>query len=328
MARINKVTIYEFAIGMGPTLFSWKSKKYDTKYALRLFPIGGFVSMAGEDGESDDENAFNKKNFFQRFLILFAGPAMNIILGIILTFAMLLSSAIINRTEDRLGLLPTNVIHQFSENATSNTQNGLMPKDKVIKVGNVRVWTGQDLSYEVMHQGYKSVDITVIRDGKKIVLENISFGTFSEEGAVFGSVDFRVYGEKSTVWNLIRHTIHNSFSMIKWVWDGIIDLITGRFGLNAISGPVGITEQIGESAKKGSTDFLYLISLISINLGVMNLIPYPALDGGRLLFLTIEGITRKKIPTNVEAAIHSIGLMILFGFMIFVTFKDIFKLFA
>ena len=129
-ARLSKVTIYEFAIGMGPTIVSWNSKKYDTKYALRLFPIGGFVSMAGEDGESDDENAFNKKPFWKRFAILLSGPAMNIILGFILTFAMLLSSAITNRTDEHLGLLTSNQIHSFDENATSNKgENGnyLMP---------------------------------------------------------------------------------------------------------------------------------------------------------------------------------------------------------
>ena len=229
-ARLSKVTIYEFAIGMGPTLFSWKSKKYDTKYALRLLPIGGFVSMAGEDGESDDENAFNKKPFWKRFLILLSGPAMNVILGFILTFAMLLSSAIVNKTDERLGLLPSNVIHSFEENATSNGENGLLPKDEIIKVGNVGIHTGNELSYEIMHQGYKSVDITVIRDGQKIVLENVSFGTFSEEGVEFGNVDFYLYGERSTFWNLTKHTFFNSCSMIKMVWDSIIDLITGRFG--------------------------------------------------------------------------------------------------
>lgn len=330
-ARLSKVTIYEFAIGMGPTILSWKSKKYDTKYALRLFPVGGFVSMAGEDGESDDENAFNKKPFWNRFAILLSGPAMNIVLGFILTFAMLFSSAIVNRTDERLGLLSTNVIHSFDAEATSNQgENGnfLKPLDKVIKVGHVRVYTGNELSYEIMHQGYKSVDITVERDGERVVLNDISFVTFNEEGVEFGQIDFYVYGERSTFWNLLRHTFHNATSMIKWVWDGVVDLITGRFGFDALSGPVGITEQIGESAKAGSTNFLYLISLITINLGVMNLLPIPALDGGRLLFLIIEGITRKKIPPKVETYIHMVGLLILFGLMIIVTFKDIIKLFV
>ena len=327
-ARLSKVTIYEFAIGMGPKLFSWKSKKYDTTYALRLFPIGGFVSMAGEDGESDDENAFNKKPFWKRFLILLVGPGMNIILGFVLTFAMLLSSAIEYRTDDgRLGQLAKTEIAVFEDNAISNTGDGLKVGDKVLKVGKVSVHTGNELVYEIMHQGYKSVDILVERDGEKKMLEDVSFGTFSEAGATFGSVDFYVKGEDSTLWNLTRHAFFNSCSMIKMVWDSLGDLITGRFGLDAVSGPVGITEQIGESAKAGSTNFLYMFALITINLGVMNLLPIPALDGGRLLFLLIEGLTRKKINPNVEAYIHFAGLVILFGIMILVTFKDILKLF-
>jgi regulator of sigma E protease len=240
---------------------------------------------------------------------------------------MLFSSAVVNRTDDGLGLLSTPIIHSFDENATSNREGGLMPNDKIVKVGNARINTGNQLSYEIMHQGYKSVDITVIRNGEKIILEDVSFGTFSESGVVFGSVDFYVYGERSTVINLLRHTFFNSCSMIKMVWDSLIDLITGRFGIEALSGPVGITEQIGESAKSGSTNFLYLISLITINLGVMNLLPFPALDGGRLMFLTIEGITRKKINPNVESYIHFVGIVILFGLMIFITFKDILNLF-
>lgn len=326
-ARLSKVTIYEFAIGMGPKLISWQSKKYDTKYALRLFPIGGFVSMAGEDGESDDENAFNKKSFWKRFMILFSGPAMNIVLGFILTFAMLFSSAIVNRTEDRLGLLSTNVIHSFDEGATSNSGNGLMPEDVVVKVGNVNIHTGNELSYEIMHQGYKKVDITVERNGQRILLEDVSFGTFSESGVEFGSVDFYVYGERSTFWNLTKHTFFSACSMIKMVWDSIIDLVTGRFGIDALSGPVGITEQIGESAKAGSTNFLYLIALITINLGVMNLLPLPALDGGRLFILLIEGITRKKINPKVESYIHFVGIVLLLGLMAFISFKDVLKLF-
>ena len=326
-ARLSKVTIYEFAIGMGPTLVSWQSKKYETKYALRLLPIGGFVSMAGEDGESDDENAFNKKPFWNRFFILLSGPAMNVILGFILTFAMLFSSAVVNRTDEGLGLLSTPIIHSFEEDATSNSEGGLMPKDKIVKVGNARINTGNELYYEIAHQGYKSVDITVIRNGEKIVVEDVSFGTFSESGVVFGSMDFYVYGERSTAINLLKHTYFNAGSMIKMVWDSLVDLVTGRFGVEALAGPVGITEQIGKSAKAGSTDFLYLIALITINLGVMNLLPFPALDGGRLLFLTIEGITRKKINPKVESFIHLVGITILFGLMILITFKDILNLF-
>ena len=326
-ARLSKVTIYEFAIGMGPTVFSWKSKKYDTKYALRLLPFGGFVSMAGEDGESDDENAFNKKPCWKRFIILAAGATMNIVLGFILILTMLTSSAIANRTEDRLGLLPSNTIHSFAENSISNSENGLMEGDKVVKVGNVSIHTGNELSYEVMHQGYKSIDLTVIRNGEEMILEDVVFGTFTESGAVFGQLDFYVYGERFNFGSLMKHTFFNSISTIKMVWDSLADMLGGRYGLDAVSGPVGITNQMVETAKSGATNFLYLVAVLTMNLGVMNLLPLPALDGGRLVFVLWEMITRKKPNPKVESAIHAAGFMVLMAFMIFIVFKDTIKLF-
>ena len=326
VARLSGITIYEFAIGMGPTLISWKSKKYDTKYSLRLLPMGGFVSMAGEDGESDDPNAFNKKPIWKRLLILFAGPGMNLILGFVLMLTMLTTQAFVNKTDDHLGYLSSNTIADFVENSTSNADNGLQKGDQIIKVGNVPIHTGTELFYEITHQGYKEIDLTVNRNGEKIRLQNVHFGTFTEEGIVFGSTDFIVYGERSTVFNLIKHSFFSSISAIKMVWDGVTDLIIGRYGVDALSGPIGITGQIGEAARQGIVTFLYFFAIITINLGVMNLLPFPALDGGRILFIAIEGITKKKINPNVESYIHFIGLMLLFALMIFVSFKDVLKL--
>ena len=326
VARLSGITIHEFAIGMGPTLVSWKSKKYDTKYSLRMLPMGGFVSMAGEDGESEDPNAFNKKPLWKRLLILFAGPGMNLLLGFILMLTMLTTQVFINKTDDHLGYLSSNTIADFIENSTSNSENGLMKGDKIIKVGNIPIHTGAELFYEVTHQGYKEIDITVNRDGQKIRLENVQFGTFTEEGIVFGSTDFIVYGERANVLNLLKHSFFSSVSAIKMVWDSITDLIVGRYGVDALSGPIGITGQIGEAARQGIVTFLYFFAIITINLGVMNLLPFPALDGGRILFIAIEGITKKKINPNVESYIHFIGLILLFALMIFVSFKDILKL--
>lgn len=326
-ARLSKVTIYEFAIGMGPTVFSWNSKKYDTKYALRLLPFGGFVSMAGEDGECDDENAFNKKPCWKRFIILAAGATMNIVLGFVLILTMLTTSAIANRTDERLGLLPSNTIHSFTENAVSNSENGLMPGDKVVKVGKVSIHTGNELSYEIMNQGYESLDLTVIRDGEKIVLHDVIFGTFAESGAVFGQLDFILYGERFTFLNLIKHTFYDSISTIKMVWDSLGDMLTGRYGIDAISGPVGITNQMVETAKAGASSFIYLSAMLTMNLGVMNLLPLPALDGGRIVFVLWEMVTRKKPNPKAESYIHAAGFMLLMAFMVFIVFKDIIQLF-
>ena len=240
---------------------------------------------------------------------------------------MLTTQAFVNRTEDQLGLLSLNVVHSFHENAVSNAEGGLLPGDEIIKVGRVSIHTGNELYYEISHQGYKELDLTVIRNGNEITLENVRFGTYSEQGVEFATVDFNVYGDYSTFWNLLKHTYYNSMSNIKMVWDSIFDLITGRFGVEALSGPIGITEQIGKAASIGVVNFLYFFSVITMNLGVMNLLPLPALDGGRLLILGAEAITRKKLPKNVEGYIHFVGIIVLFGLMIFVAFNDILKLF-
>ena len=283
--------------------------------------------MVGEDAESDDPNAFNKKAKWKRALILFAGSGMNILLGFVLTFTMLTTQAFINKNDDHLGLLSSNTIHSFKENAVSNADNGLRAEDKIIKVGHVSIHTGNELYYEISHQGYKELDLTVERDGEILLLENVRFGTETEQGVEFASVDFYVYGELSTIGNLLKHTFFNSMSNIKMVGDSILDLIIGRFGVEELSGPIGITEQLGKAASLGLVNFLYLFSIITMNLGVINLLPLPALDGGRLLILGIEAITRKKLPKNVEGYIHFIGIIILFALMIFVAFNDIIKLF-
>jgi regulator of sigma E protease len=202
-----------------------------------------------------------------------------------------------------------------------------MPGDRVVKVGNVSIHTGNELSYEIMNQGYKSLELTVIRNGEKVVLRDVVFGTFTESGAVFGQLDFMVYGEKFTFGSLMKHTLFNSLSTIKMVWDSLGDMLSGRYGLEAVSGPVGITNQMVETAKAGPTSFLYLVAVITMNLGVMNLLPLPALDGGRLVFVLWEMITRKKPSPKIESYIHAAGFMILMAFMVFIVFKDIIGLF-
>ncbi len=313
-ARICGVSVKEFAIGMGPTLFSWRSKKYETKYGLRLLPIGGFVSMVGEDEESDDTNAFCNKKIPQRMLIVVAGAVMNLLLGFILM-------AIIVFSQDAL---PSNVIAAFDENAISQQQ--LQLGDEVIKVGNARVHTGEELVYEVMNKGYEPIDLTVIRNEEKLVLKGVQFGTFSESGATFGSYDFKVKAENKNFGTLVKHTFFRSVSTVKMVYDSLFGLISGRFGIEAVSGPVGVVEVVGDAAKMGFGNLIYIVAVLTINLGVFNMLPFPALDGGRFLFLIIEAIRRKPINKNVESYINFAGIVILFAFMIFITCKDILKL--
>ena len=313
-ARLCGVSIKEFAIGMGPTLVSWNSKKYETRYAIRLLPIGGFVSMVGEDEESDSKDAFCNKSVFKRALIVIMGPLMNFVLGFLIMMVFVFSQP----------NLVSTTIAQFDDNAISNEK--LMVGDTVVKVEGTNVHTANDLLYEVMNKGYREVDLTVIRDNEKILLEDVEFPTFVENGTTFGNCDFKLYIEESNFANYFKHSFYRSCSTVKMVVDSLVGLLTGRYGLNSVSGPIGVADVVGDVAKANFLNIFYIVSVLSINLGVFNLIPFPALDGGRLLFLVIEAIRRKPINKNVESYINFIGIMLLFGLMIVVTFKDIIKL--
>ena len=314
-ARACNITVKEFAIGMGPKLFSRTSKKYGTVHSVRALPIGGYVSMEGEDEDSSDQNAFSNKPVWQRMLVVAAGPFMNIVLGIILTFAVVLSQ----------GTLYSTVVRSFSDKAMSNEK--LEIGDEIIKVGGTYVFSGNEVSYEIANQGYEPIDIVVRRDGQKIVVEDVSFGIYTEKGVDFGNMDFDVETIDKSFVNVIKQATTRCISTIKMIYDSLIGMITGRFGLDAVSGPVGVAETVGEAAKTDFRLFLYIGAILTMNLGVFNFIPFPALDGGRFAMLCIEAIRRKPIDRKIEGYINFAGLVILFGFMIFITCKDILNLF-
>ena len=313
-ARICGVTVKEFAIGMGPKLFSWTSKKSGTKYALRLLPIGGFVSMDGEDEDSENPDAFCNKSVPKRMLIVIAGAFMNILLGFILMFVLVFSQK----------TLLSNRIGAFNEGAVS--EGKLMLEDTVIKVDGTRTHTGNEVVYEIMNKGDKPIDIVVIRNGEKITVEEVTFPRFSESGVTFGDCDFRMYADEETFVNYVKHSYFRSLSTIKMVIDSLVNLLGGKYGMEAVSGPVGVTEVVGEAAKSSLPTLLYVVTVISINLGVFNLLPFPALDGGRFVFLALEAVRRKPIDKRIEAYVNFAGIIILFAFMILVTFKDVIKL--
>ncbi|MBQ4066716.1 MAG: site-2 protease family protein [Clostridia bacterium] len=316
-ARLFKVTVNEFAIGMGPKIFSKKSKKSGITYSFRAFPIGGFVSMAGEDEESDDPNAFNKKPVWQRLIITVAGAATNIIVGG-LVMAILVCSA-----PNSLG---GTTVAKFMDDAVSQ-EAGLQVGDRIVEVDGHNVHIADELMYTIMRLGIEPVDLTVIRDDEKLVLEDVEFPPMSSEGIAFGSNDFLVYAEEPTLANLAKHSFFKTTYTVKMIWESLYDLVTGRFGVEAVSGPVGVTEALTEAADTGVYSFTYLAVVISINLGVMNLLPFPALDGGRILFLLIEAIRRKPLKMEVEAYINFAGLVLLMILMVLICIKDVIGLF-
>ena len=326
-ARACKVTIHEFSLGMGKRLCGFTSKKTGIQYSLRLFPIGGYVAMAGEDedkeGEEDDPNAFNKKNVWQRLIILVAGAAMNVITGALAMLILVGGMTVAGYK------LPSTTVADFTPGASSYV-TGLETGDKILRVDGVRVHTGYDLSYEIMFNGYKPVDVVVERDGKEILIPQVVFPSGIEDGIELGSMDFYVLAGESSVGNVLKTTWFRSVSSIKMVFDSIKGIVTGRFTLASMSGPIGVSSAVADVASQPMAvwNILYLFALIAMNLGVMNMLPIPALDGGRVFFRIVE-ILRfgKPINPKFEATVHGVGMTLLLMATAVIAFKDMFQLF-
>ncbi len=318
-ARLFGVPVTEFAIGMGPKLFSWQGKK-GTRYALRALPIGGFVQMVGEEGTSDDPNGYDHLSPWKKIAVTAAGPIVNIVFAVIVMFALVISSSQLGST----------TISGFMQNSVSHSQ--LQLKDEIIQVGGVKVHTAEELYYEVMMQGNKPVDITVKRNGETVEIKGVIFNTLEDSGVVFGQADFTVSPlnglEDVTFFDYLYQAFYRSVNMVKMVFDSLWGMISGRFGMDAVSGPVGIVGVIGEVASVDFGALVNLIVMISMNLGIFNLLPIPALDGGRIVFHLIDGIAGKKvINKKVEDTIVGVTMMILLGFMLLITVKDVINLF-
>lgn len=319
-ARIFKVKVNEFAIGMGPKLISKKSKKSSTAYSLRLFPIGGFVSLEGEDENVDSDSSLSKKPWWQRFIILSAGSFMNIVTAIAVMFILLSLTSYYPSTyiADREGysVIEDSVLGEY----------GVQDRDKIVAIDGEKMKVWQDVSYKIMIDGIKPLDITIEREGEKILLEDVQFKTETVDGLLTGVVDFAPLYIKRSFKTLVYEAFYQSFSTVKMIYSSLIDLITGRYGIEAVSGPVGTVEVIAETAEQGIYSLMYLFVFISMNLGIFNLLPFPALDGGRLVFVIIEAIRRKPIPPEKEGLVHGIGMILLLGFMAVVVVSDVAKI--
>lgn len=331
VAKLCGVKVNEFALGMGPTIF--KFNKGETKYALRLLPIGGFCSMEGEDEDSSDNRAFVNKSVFKRILIVVAGAVMNLVLGFILIVVMISTDDAITST----------TIHSFYEKQTSegstvdatSKQTGLLEGDKIIEINGMSIFTVTDMSYQFQNDSDAVFDIVVKRDGKKVELSDV---TFDKTDSTM-HIDFIVVAEKLTPISVLKESCRQMVTFSRLIWISFADLITGQYKLNDLSGPVGIVNVIGdvvESQKDENNNIdwsalwanvLNIAAFITINVGIFNLIPFPALDGGRLLFLIIEAIRRKKIPPEKEGMVHLVGLALLMLLMIVITVNDIAKIF-
>ncbi len=322
-AKACNVKVNEFAIGMGPAIF--KKQKGETLYALRLLPIGGYCAMEGEDASSDDNRAFHKKKVWQRMIITVAGAVMNLILGLVVVFAMVASQDSFLSAQ----------VGGFNDNAVTS-QTGLKIGDKIIEVNGLSILTINDLSYALQTDSDGIFDMRVIRDENKLDLKDVKFKMNEDKNGKHSLViDFSVMPMDKTISSVTSQTFKTFASTARMIWISLGDLITGKFGLNDLSGPVGIVNVIGDVVSQPSSvpisdiiqDLLYLISFITINVGMFNLLPIPALDGGRILFLIVEAVRRKPIKPEKEGIVHFIGLAILLILMLIVTFNDIIKIF-
>ena len=301
---------------MGPQLFG--VTKGDTLYALRLFPIGGYVAMEGEDEESDREGAFNSVPVQNRISVVVAGAVMNMLLGFaVLCVLVCGQEAITSRT-----------VSSFYEGAMTQ-QTGLMVGDEIIAINGRKCYIANDVIYEFARTQNGTADFTVIRNGEKTELENVTFETYEDENGIKQMViDFTVLPVENNIPNMLKEAFNWTVSIARMVFLSLVDLVTGNVAINQMSGPVGIVSVVSDAVSYGIEPVLSILAMITINLGVFNLLPFPALDGGRLVFLLIEFITGRQVPQKYEAAINGLGMLVLLGFMAFVTFSDITKFFV
>lgn len=419
-AKRSGVQVNEFSLGMGPKIISFK--KGETQYSLRLLPIGGYCAMEGEDEESDNPRAFNNAKVWKRMIIIIAGAVMNILLGFIMMFVIVVQSPEYSST----------TVAQFYEFAYS-ANSGLKSGDTFVKINDYSIHTAQDISFAVATTKCKKVDgssvtiykedctsylyelyvsfytdktfvkenkkqivkihkiltegvhkinavntkseadklykeyydkmeiaagqvdykipdikerktrqrfvtdAEVIRDGKHVVLKNLEFYTFlkskdAKDPSV--TIDFSVKPIEKNFGTVIEQTGKQTVSTIRMVWSSIVGLIQGQFSFKDISGPVGAASAITQVASEGLkssfgdavNNILFVMMIITVNLGIFNMLPFPALDGGRFLFLLIEAVFHKPIPRKVEKIVNAVGLILLLGFMAVITFKDVIQL--
>ncbi len=304
-AKACGVKVNEFAIGMGPAFF--KRQRGETQYSLRVFPIGGFCAMEGEDEDSEDDRAFNNKPAWQRACVLAAGPLMNVLTAMFLLIIIATWSG-----------QPTTTVNQVLDDSPAY-EAGIQAGDEIIAVDGNKINEWTDLLTAVGETDKDSVSIEVQRDGELLTLDSrVEYDKEAQRNKV---------GIAPTVThNVIKGTISgvkNTGTMTVMMYDIIKKLITGEVSVKELSGPVGIVYAVNDSAKAGVIYVIYLSALLSLNLAVMNLLPLPALDGGRLLFLAIRKITGKRITDEMEGKIHFIGIMLLLLLMIYVTWNDI-----
>jgi len=327
-AKLSGVQVNEFSMFMGPAL--WKKQVGETIYAIRLVPIGGYCAMEGEDGGSDNPRSFDKAAWWKRLIILIAGAAMNFIIGVALMVIVYLPAKQV--------VVP--VVSSFTDYCTMDGENGLQPGDRILEVDGEKIYVQSDFSLILNLNPGDVHDLVVERNGEKVVLNDFMMEKH-EVVAEDGTVSY-MYGMNFTIENLdlagkLHYAWNQSLDTVRLVRLSLQMIFSGQAGLNDVSGPVGIVQQMSTVAEASATkqaallNMLYFGAFIGINLAVMNLLPIPALDGGRVVGLLIttavEAVTKKKIDPKYEGYLHGAGMILLLGLMAVIMFKDILFLF-
>jgi len=328
-AKLFRVKVNEFAIGMGPQI--WSKKKGETQYSLRALPIGGYCAMEGEDEDTGDPRAFSRQAAWKKIIILCAGSIMNFLLGLVIVVALYM-----NVTQTQLP-----VITEFAEGFRNEGETGLMVGDRITRVDGHGIWYYDNVIMFLGRNDGNGVDLEVERNGEKIVLNDFQMpireytykgNTYRGFGLIFGD------SEPLSLVGRLRLGVVQTVDYVRTVWISLGDLITGRVGLDQMSGVIGVVDSVSEigassaSVWDGILNVFSVMALIAVNLAVMNLLPIPALDGGRILFILLNGVIwiifRKKIPERYEGYVHTAAFFLLIVFMLLVAFKDVWNIFT
>lgn len=306
MAKKNGIDVLEFALGMGPAIFSFE--KNGTLYALRIVPIGGYVRMEGEDEDSDQEGSFSNKKPWQRFLVLVAGAFNNILLCLLIFMGIAFYTGATTLTIDTI--IPGSPLEKIEV---------VQPGDQIIKINDQKVRLFEEAATEIS-TSEADVKIEFLRDGEPYVVD---LQPIEENGT-------KMIGFTPVVTKNVGKVIIYSFSKTRYIMGEMYKflgrLFTGKESTAGLSGPVGIAGAVGDAAALGFLPLVHFMAFISLNLGVMNLLPFPALDGGRLVFILIEMITGKAVPPEKEGFVHVVGFVLLIALIIFVSYQDIMRL--
>ena len=344
-AKLSGIQVNEFSIGMGPAL--WKKIAGGTQYTLRLLPVGGYVAMEGEgspeadqaerdrDGreaapeEGWEENPippeqrtgipFPEAAVWKRAIVMAAGPFMNFVLGFVVLLGL-----IAFRSEP----IASRIIYEVEEGALCG-QTGLQAGDEIVAVNGRRCFVTNDILYELARTRDTQADFTVRRDGRLLELPGVRFDTYTgEDGGTRMDIGFTVYALAKTPANVLKESVNSELYYSRIIFTSVADLLRGRESINNLSGPVGIVSAISQAASYGLTDVVEMLVLITVNLGVFNLLPIPALDGGRLVFLGVEAVIRRPVSERLQENLTLATFILLFGLMIFATYNDVIRLFT